>query len=107
MAWPKPDQVTTRMIDLGHAHPAQPPASEASSDITGTAKPKLTQQNGIFQLGLDEPIAPAPAPPFPFQDFDVSKTSATPQAVIVPPPPTPVTASGGRPPLCSISLPGR
>lgn len=64
--WPNPDQVDLRMIDLGHAHPLQPPASEASSNLVEPLE-RLVTLNGGFQLGLDGAIAtPASPPGFPF-----------------------------------------
>jgi len=67
VAWPKPDQVAMRMIDLGHAHPAVPPASEASSDLAPAVE-GLAALSGEFRLGLTgATTAPAAPPAFPFQ----------------------------------------
>jgi hypothetical protein len=95
VVWPKPDQVAVRMIDLGHAHPLQPPDTEASSDIAAPGPQALIAQMNAFQLGLSDAItAPTTQPALPFQlqaqAVPAVPAAVTPEAIVLPPPPLPV-----------------
>jgi hypothetical protein len=92
VAWTGASQVSMRMIDLQHAHPAQPPSNEASSDLTSGASP-VTGSAGVFAIGLgDTNLKPQATLDFPFQ-FDATPASGvveTPGPFYAPPPGIPV-----------------
>ena len=63
VAWPNPNEVLLRMIDLEHSHPSAPPNNEASSDLSRTVVEHLVLPSAPFQLGLIEPTQQVTRPP--------------------------------------------
>ena len=69
VAWTVDSQVAVRMIDLQHAHPAQPPSSQASSDLTPAAS-QVMGSAGVFAIGFaDANLQPEAALDLPFQFY--------------------------------------
>jgi hypothetical protein len=119
VSWTPTGNITTRLADLEHAHPAEAPTNEASSDLTPPVSSGLYIPSGEFQLGISgavtEPVVPTT--PFPFQplvpaaqDAPAGQTAPTKQtastgqsvalspseAVAPNPPPAPALAPGLR-----------
>jgi hypothetical protein len=89
ITWTTPADVTTRVVDLEHPHPAQPPATEASSGLASPARRPVYLPEE-FRLGLaDADLSPAVAPALPFG----VPAPATAEALAAAPAPAPAPAA--------------